>query len=36
MNKILFNIALSVAMIAVFGSIYAIMALIYLWRIGAL
>lgn len=36
MKKLLENIALSLAMVAVFGSIYGLMALIYLWRVGGL
>lgn len=36
MKKILEQIALSVAMVAVFASIYAILALVYLWRVGGL
>lgn len=36
MKKLLENIALSLAMVAVFGSIYALLAVVYLWRMGGL
>lgn len=36
MKKLIENIALSLAMMIVFGSIYALLAFVYLWRIGGL
>jgi hypothetical protein len=36
MKKLLENIALSLAMVIVFGSIYGVLALVYLWRVGGL
>lgn len=36
MKKLLENIALSLAMVAVFGSIYALLTVVYLWRVGGL
>ena len=36
MKKLLENIALSLAMVIIFGSIYALLALVYLWRVGGL
>lgn len=36
MKKLIENIALSVLAVAVFGAIYALLAVVYLWRIGGL
>ena len=36
MKKILEKMAISMAMVIVFGAIYAILAFVYLWRVGGL
>ena len=36
MKKVLEKMAISMAMVIVFGSIYALLAMVYLWRVGGL
>lgn len=36
MKKVLEKMAISMAMVIIFGSIYGVLALVYLWRVGGL
>ena len=36
MKKVLEKMAISMAMVIIFGSIYALLALVYFWRVGGL